>query len=169
MRGPHITLLVPPSAFSFLLSSALLDSGVLTLRGGPGIKQLIPQSASPESRHAHFHTNKILSSSLLCTTRIESSRTKGKQVNKQNDVWTCHRDEGEITRIRRVYACKWKLIFFSFLTSVSGVWDWREQQEKETVIPRRIRGNVSKLFEEAAWMLCFRPAPRCSRDTTTSK
>lgn len=39
---------------------------------------------SPESRRAHFHTNKI-----LCSTRIERSETKGKQVNKQNDGGTC--------------------------------------------------------------------------------
>lgn len=44
-----------------------------------GIKRSFPRRA-----RAHFHTNKI-----LCTTRIERSGTKGKQVNKQNDVGTC--------------------------------------------------------------------------------
>lgn len=89
-----------------LLTEKKKKNGIPTIHRGPGIKQFNRLSVSQEAHQTNFHANKILFTSLPCTTRIERSWTKGKQVNKQNDVWTCHCDE---------YVCKLKLIFLSFL------------------------------------------------------
>lgn len=100
-------------------------------------------SASPERRRAHFHTNKI-----LCTTRIESVRTKGPEASKQTE--RCMNMSSGIMRIRRadVVGYRWKcnLSFFFFFSQSTLVCRTGGSEPRKTRWRRR---NVSVLFEEA--------------------
>lgn len=115
-NAPSRVLASPCRFLSFLQSSTFLHNAPRRARH---------QTAQPSERFPREppRSSPYKQNPLYYKNREQSNKGK-KQVNKQNDVWTCRRDEGGITRIRRVYVWRWKCIFYS------GVWDWREQQEK---------------------------------------
>lgn len=91
-----------------------------------------------------YKQNPPLFSCLYYKNRAQSN--KGKQVNKQNVGWTCHWDKGgEITRIRTVYVCKFKLLFFLLTSLVFETWG---RSRNEMVTLRRISWSVSTYLKK---------------------